>query len=48
MQKYNPVELLLKKRDGIALSFEEISGFVNGYLSGEIAEYQMSAMLGEE
>jgi pyrimidine-nucleoside phosphorylase len=45
MQKYNPVELLLKKRNGIELSFEEISGFVNGYLSGEIAEYQMSAML---
>lgn len=45
MQKYNPVELLLKKRDGIALSPEEISGFVQGYLNGDIAEYQMSAML---
>ncbi|MDD2229361.1 MAG: thymidine phosphorylase, partial [Candidatus Cloacimonetes bacterium] len=45
MQKYNPVEILLKKRDGKALSYEEIASFVNGYLSGDIAEYQMSALL---
>lgn len=45
MQKYNPVELLLKKRDGIPLSATEITYFVQGYLSGEIAEYQMSALL---
>ncbi len=45
MSKYNPVELLLKKRDGQALSQEEINWFINGYLKGEIAEYQMSAFL---
>lgn len=45
MYKFNPVELLLKKRDGNTLSQEELSFFVDGYLSGEIAEYQMSALL---
>ncbi len=45
MANYNPVEILLKKRDGITLSPEEISAFVNGYLNGSIAEYQMSALL---
>ena len=45
MQQYNPVELLLKKRDGIPLNSEEINYFVQGYLSGDIAEYQMSALL---
>ena len=45
MPRYNPVELLLKKRDGHALSPEEIEFFIAGYLSGEIAEYQMSALL---
>ncbi len=45
MSKYNPVELLLNKRDGQSLSPEEIEFFIAGYLSGEIAEYQMSAML---
>ncbi|MDY0150994.1 MAG: thymidine phosphorylase [Candidatus Cloacimonas sp.] len=45
MHKFNPVELLLKKRDGNILSPEEVSFFVDGYLNGEIAEYQMSALL---
>ncbi len=45
MSKYNPVELLLKKRDGHALSPEEISFFIESYLNGSIAEYQMSALL---
>ncbi|MDD4309071.1 MAG: thymidine phosphorylase [Candidatus Cloacimonetes bacterium] len=45
MQLYNPVELLLKKRDGNPLDSSEIAFFVNGYLCGEIAEYQMSALL---
>lgn len=42
---YNPVELLLKKRDGNILEAREIEYFINAYLKGEIAEYQMSAML---
>ncbi len=45
MQSYNPVELLLKKRDGVSLSAEELRYFVSGYLDGSIAEYQMSAFL---
>ncbi|HNQ43137.1 MAG TPA: thymidine phosphorylase [Candidatus Cloacimonadota bacterium] len=43
--KYNPVELLLKKRDGMSLTAEEIDFFISGYLDGSIAEYQMSALL---
>lgn len=42
---YNPVELIIKKRSGERLSTEELSFFVNSYLSGNIDEYQMSAML---
>ncbi len=45
MQTYNPVELLLKKRDGIPLNAEEISALVNGYLKGSVEEYQISAFL---
>ena len=43
--QYNPVELILKKRDGHSLSDSEISFFIKNYLSGEIPEHQMSAML---
>ncbi|HCM14958.1 MAG TPA: thymidine phosphorylase [Candidatus Cloacimonas sp.] len=43
--KYNPVELILKKRDGHILSAEEIQFFINSYLKGDIPEYQMSTML---
>ena len=39
------VELIAKKRDGGVLSKEEIEFVVNGYVSGEIPDYQMSAML---
>jgi pyrimidine-nucleoside phosphorylase len=41
----NPVTLIEKKRDGGALSPEEISGLVRGYVSGSIPDYQMSAFL---
>lgn len=43
--KYNPVELILKKRDGYALSETEISFFIREYLAGKIPEYQVSALL---
>ncbi|MFO7896981.1 MAG: thymidine phosphorylase [Candidatus Cloacimonadales bacterium] len=43
--KYNPVELIIKKREGAELSRSEIRFFVGKYLEGEIPEYQMSAML---
>jgi len=41
----NPVELILKKRNGYILTAEEINFFINSYLSGSITEYQMSAWL---
>ena len=37
-------DLLAKKRDGLALSSEEISFMIEGYTRGEIPDYQMSAM----
>ena len=37
-------ELIAKKRDGNALSTEEIRFIVRGYTSGEIPDYQMSAL----
>jgi len=45
MHNFNPVELLIKKRDGYSLTTDEISCFVNAYLKGDIADYQMSAFL---
>ena len=43
--EYNPVELIIKKRDGEELTKEEIRFFIGKYLNNEIPEYQMSAML---
>jgi pyrimidine-nucleoside phosphorylase len=43
--QYNPVELLIKKRDGKVLSENEISYFIEQYLIDAIPEYQMAAML---
>ncbi|MFT4413253.1 pyrimidine-nucleoside phosphorylase [Fredinandcohnia humi] len=37
------VDLIQKKRDGIALTSEEISFIINGYTKGDIPDYQMSA-----
>ena len=37
-------DLITKKRDGGELSTEEIRFMIDGYVRGEIAEYQMSAM----
>lgn len=37
------VELIAKKRDGFALTSEEIGWLVAGYAAGEIPDYQMSA-----
>jgi pyrimidine-nucleoside phosphorylase len=41
----NPVETILKKRNSETLSREEIFSFINGFLAGNIADYQMSALL---
>jgi pyrimidine-nucleoside phosphorylase len=43
--KYNPVELIIKKRSGKKLSRDELSFFIESYLRNEIPEYQMSALL---
>lgn len=42
---FNPVELIARKRDGIALEPEEIRWFVESYTSGALPDYQMSALL---
>lgn len=39
------VDLIEKKADGQALSTEEITYMVNGFVNGEIPDYQMSAMM---
>lgn len=39
------IDLIVKKRDGYALSEEEIRFLIRGYVSGEIPEYQISAWL---
>ena len=41
----NPRILIARKRDGGHLSEEEIGAFIGGYLSGDVADYQMSAFL---
>ena len=38
-------DLIMKKRNGFALSDEEIAFMVKGYTNGEIPDYQMSAMM---
>ncbi len=42
---YNPVELILKKREGHELTPSEIDFFIQNFVKGEIPDYQMSAML---
>ncbi|HVF90541.1 MAG TPA: thymidine phosphorylase [Blastocatellia bacterium] len=39
------IDIIAKKRDGAALSREEIKFFITGYTEGEIEDYQMSALL---
>lgn len=43
--QFNPVEIILKKRNGERLRKEELSFFIRSYLQEEIPEYQMSALL---
>ncbi|HKP39109.1 MAG TPA: thymidine phosphorylase [Pyrinomonadaceae bacterium] len=40
-----PQDIIRKKRDGGELSREEITFFVNGVTHGEVADYQVSALL---
>ena len=39
------IDLIEKKRDGKALTDEEIRWMIQGYVADEIPDYQMSAML---
>lgn len=41
----NMISVLAKKRDGRALSSQEIEDMIKGYISGEVPDYQMSAFL---
>ena len=38
-------DLIIKKRNGVALSEDEINFMVKGYTDGTIPDYQMSAMM---
>jgi pyrimidine-nucleoside phosphorylase len=40
-----PVELIRKKREGASLSEDELRWLIQGYVSGAIPDYQMSAFL---
>lgn len=41
----NMVEIIQKKKDGSRLTAEEIKWFIDGYVAGEIPDYQASALL---
>ena len=38
------VDLIIKKRDGHELTDEEIKFWIDGYVKGEVPDYQSSAM----
>jgi pyrimidine-nucleoside phosphorylase len=40
----NPVAIITKKRDGGTLTPDEIAAFIGGFVRGDVAEYQMSAL----
>ena len=39
-------DIIAKKRDGGTLNHEELSFAVNGYVAGDVPDYQMSALHG--
>jgi pyrimidine-nucleoside phosphorylase len=41
----SPYRVIQRKRDGEALSAAEIADFFGGYLTGEVADYQVAALL---
>ncbi|MGB9302052.1 MAG: pyrimidine-nucleoside phosphorylase, partial [Anaerolineae bacterium] len=41
----NALEIITKKRDGIALSKDEIEFFIQGLMSGDVPDYQAAAWL---
>ena len=40
-----PQHTILKKRNGQELAPDELRAFLNGYIEGHVAEYQMAAFL---
>lgn len=44
-EQMNIIDIIAKKRDGKALSKEEIEYFIEGYTKGEIADYQASSLV---
>ena len=40
----NPVQIIARKRDGATLTPDELAAFVRGYVAGDVADYQMSAL----
>ena len=38
-------DIIKKKRDGLALTEQEIHFFIDGYVKGEIPDYQAAAFL---
>ena len=41
----NICDIIAKKRDKQALSYEDIKFWIDGYLAGEVTDYQSSALL---
>ena len=39
------VDIINKKRLGLELTYKELSFFFNGYLKGDVKDYQMSSLL---
>ena len=42
---YRMVDLIIKKRDGLSLTEDEIKFIIDGYVAGDIPDYQVSALL---
>lgn len=42
--RFTAVELIERKRDGLALSTEQIEWLISAFTSGEVTDYQMAAM----
>ena len=45
LYRVNAQEVIAKKRDGLALSKDEIDFFIKGLMSGDVADYQATAWL---
>ena len=41
---FNPANVIAKKRDGAALTDGEIAAFISGFTTGDVPDYQMSAL----